>query len=187
MWHRFRTKRRTSRLVVWSFGRRTIRNMILKFRSCIALCLWSCVWLLLLPKTRSACKDLNYCSGHGVCSSRNLCTCDEGWGSPTDIATYKSPDCSLRVCASGMQWGSLATTNTSAHTTLECSGNGLCNRYSGVCDCNYGFFGKSCERRGCPNGCSGHGVCKSMRQLAGTHQAAPLSANTIYSQASGFR
>ena len=57
----------------------------------------------------------------------------------------------------------------SAHMYSECSSAGKCDRQTGVCECNPGVEGNACERMSCPGEdepCSGHGVCKSIRQLA---------------------
>ena len=44
----------------------------------------------------SGCAMLNDCNGHGSCNTATkICTCYVGWGAPTDVAEYKSPDCSL--------------------------------------------------------------------------------------------
>lgn len=64
-----------------------------------------------------------------------------------------------------------------AHEYVECSGTGLCNRTSGVCNCFPGFEGSACQRLACPgmaiagNGgskltCSGHGVCYVLSRVA---------------------
>jgi len=57
----------------------------------------------------------------------------------------------------------------SAHYYMECSNKGSCNRDSGECECFAGYDGAACQRASCPgypDVCSGHGVCKSIRQLA---------------------
>jgi hypothetical protein len=57
----------------------------------------------------------------------------------------------------------------SAHYYMECSNKGKCNREEGVCECFEGYYGAACQRASCPgfpNSCSGHGVCKTIRQLA---------------------
>jgi len=57
----------------------------------------------------------------------------------------------------------------SAHYYMECSNKGKCNRETGECECFDGYDGSACQRASCPgwpNVCSGHGVCKSIRQLA---------------------
>jgi hypothetical protein len=43
------------------------------------------------------CLYLNSCNGHGTCSLfSSTCVCDPGWGADTDVAAYRSPDCTLR-------------------------------------------------------------------------------------------
>ena len=49
---------------------------------------------------------------------------------------------------------------------MECSNKGLCDRTTATCTCFVGYEGTSCQRASCPNACSGHGVCKSNRELA---------------------
>lgn len=53
-----------------------------------------------------------------------------------------------------------------AHYYMECSNKGLCDRTSATCECFTGYEGNSCQRASCPNECSGHGVCKTNRELA---------------------
>jgi hypothetical protein len=68
-----------------------------------------------------------------------------------------------------------ALTN-SAHYYMECSNKGSCNRATGECQCFDGYDGVACQRASCPgfpNSCSGHGVCKTIAQLAGS-----VSGNT---------
>jgi len=57
----------------------------------------------------------------------------------------------------------------SAHYYMECSNKGICDRSSGLCECFDGYDGVACQRASCPGypaSCSGHGVCKSAKQLA---------------------
>jgi hypothetical protein len=59
--------------------------------------------------------------------------------------------------------------DNSAHYYMECSNRGTCDRATGECNCIDGYDGGACQRASCPgypNSCSGHGVCKSKRQLA---------------------
>ncbi|CAN0478405.1 unnamed protein product, partial [Ectocarpus sp. 8 AP-2014] len=49
---------------------------------------------------------------------------------------------------------------------MECSNKGLCDRTTATCTCFAGYEGTSCQRASCPNDCSGHGVCKTNRELA---------------------
>ena len=62
----------------------------------------------------------NDCSGHGVCSetsgvSYKTCSCQSGWGASTDIAYYKAPDCSMRICPAGKAFASVPTGEYTAH------------------------------------------------------------------------
>jgi hypothetical protein len=129
---------------------------------------------------------LNACSGHGKCrhnsTSGATCSCDVGWGASSDITSYRAPDCSSRTCPSNKAWAWVATSNVSAHDVRECSNQGLCDHRTGLCRCSPGFFGAACERRGCPNDCSGHGRCVSMKILASRPDAMPLSAPAKYQE-----
>jgi hypothetical protein len=52
---------------------------------------------------------------------------------------------------------------------MECSNKGKCDRTTGECQCYDGYDGVACQRASCPgfpNSCSGHGVCKTIEQLA---------------------
>ena len=48
-----------------------------------------------------------------------------------------------------------------AHFYQECSGKGICNTISGICECFEGYTGEACARLDCPNDCSDFGTCKS--------------------------
>jgi hypothetical protein len=140
-----------------------------------------------LPATNASCAMLNNCNGHGRCDYEYIrCVCDEGWGADADVAVYKAPDCSLRTCPSGKAWGDLPTDPNTAHAEAECSNAGLCNRQTGRCECFQGYEGNACQRIACPNGCSGHGQCLSMQQLALRPDAFPLGANSEYNVSSGI-
>jgi len=54
----------------------------------------------------------------------------------------------------------------SAHYYSECSNKGICDRKSGTCECFEAYEGSACQRASCPNQCSGHGTCESIRELA---------------------
>lgn len=135
----------------------------------------------LLQSIVGDCSMQNFCNGHGTClNSTSTCACYDGWGSSADISFYKSPDCSQRVCSSGRAWADIPTGPTTAHAVMECSNRGVCDRTTGICTCFDGFIGSACQRTICPNECSGHGVCLSMKQLARTSNALPLAPNTYY-------
>ncbi|GMH66896.1 hypothetical protein TL16_g04532 [Triparma laevis f. inornata] len=138
--------------------------------------------LSLLPSTSAqGCGMLSNCNGHGTCTvSTGKCSCYEGWGADTDIAYYKAPDCSKRVCPAGRAWGDVPTSATSAHALIECSNRGTCDRGSGACTCFDGFAGDACQCLKCPNDCSGHGQCLNVQRLASMTNAEPLSNATTY-------
>lgn len=124
---------------------------------------------------------LNNCNGHGTCeNTTSTCACYDGWGASTDVTFYRAPDCSLRSCPSDRAWADLPISATQAHQFMECSNRGVCDRSSGECKCFDGFTGNACQRSKCPNDCSGHGVCLSMKQLARMSAALPLGPNTYY-------
>jgi len=177
----------------------------------------------------------NMCSGHGVCSTSDMCLC---------YRNYRGADCSERTCQYGRSFVDTAqgdlnhdgmvsfasanrdkifagagpaqldnvvadTTNSynlpqptksgdTAHTRnhlhvnvrtqwststfeafpasnpheyvnhvyMECSNKGLCDRTTGECQCFDGYEGSACQRTVCPNKCSGHGVCRTIRDMA---------------------
>ena len=111
--------------------------------------------LIMFKAADSSCPRL--CSSHGSCNSNNVCKCDSQWN--------YYPDCSGRVCPSGLAWADKASTENNAHQNVECSNRGLCDRSTGVCDCLAGFEGSACERTQCSHSlsqrCSGHGQCLS--------------------------
>lgn len=68
-----------------------------------------------------------------------------------------------------MQDSDLTTLTNTAHYYMECSNKGKCDRSTGECQCYEGYDGVACQRASCPgypNSCSGHGVCKTIKQLA---------------------
>jgi hypothetical protein len=59
--------------------------------------------------------------------------------------------------------------HNTAHDYAECSSKGTCDRSTGTCHCFPGYDGVACQRASCPGypaSCSGHGVCKTIKQLA---------------------
>ena len=87
----------------------------------------------------------------------------------------------MKGCPMSLAWFDMPSGTDAAHQPAECSARGICDYSSGVCFCAPGFEGPACERLACPSGCSGHGVCTSLRSLArhsyGPHwEKAPMSA-----------
>lgn len=102
----------------------------------------------LLPAARGgSCRSLNSCSGNGVCDTVNSkCNCFNGWGSASDVALYKAPDCSQRTCPASNAWVDVPTGPYTAHAIAECSNAGLCDRTAGRCRCFVGYEGEACQR-----------------------------------------
>jgi len=68
-----------------------------------------------------------------------------------------------------MEDSDLNVLTDSAHYYAECSNKGTCDRATGECTCYDGYDGVACQRASCPGypaSCSGHGVCKTKKQLA---------------------
>lgn len=102
----------------------------------------------------------NSCSAHGRCNSPGRqCSCFEG---------FTGGDCSQRICPSGLAWADQAVGIDLAHSSVECSNMGICDRSSGLCMCREGFEGIACERQSCPSLCNGVGECQSMFYYAMT-------------------
>jgi len=80
--------------------------------------------------------------------------------------SHDSGDCSERICPYELAWVDTPDKNGRRHKYAECSGQGICNRESGQCECFTGFEGKACARSVCPNSCSGHGRCTNIEDLS---------------------
>lgn len=100
----------------------------------------------------------NFCNGHGECENIAKCSCWSRW---------TGGDCSKRKCPAGPAWADHATAIDTAHAaSTECSNRGTCDYTTGICKCFDGFEGLACNRLKCPDDCSGHGTCRSMRYHA---------------------
>jgi len=133
----------------------------------------------------------NACSGHGTCGAKDACSCYQNYqGNDCSertcyfgIAHVDTPKGDLN--ADGYVSGPLTTVVTGSevypwgtteqypnadehegHFYMECSNKGICDRKSGECDCFDGYSGTACARASCPNECSGHGTCESIKELA---------------------
>ena len=78
------------------------------------------IFLLLIHYASGDCP--HSCSGHGICSTNNICICE-------DLFDY-APDCSKMICPKGLAWADKAYGENTAHVSLECSNQGVCNRNS---------------------------------------------------------
>merc|ERR1711998_63924 len=129
------------------------------------------------------CAMFSNCNSRGTCYGSGQCACYDGWGSLTDVTTHRSADCATRTCPSGKAWVDIPTSANTAHAVRECSNQGICDRSSGNCKCNFGFTGDACQRIKCPTmsvdqECSGHGRCVSIKRMAGMTSAMPLSSGS---------
>lgn len=50
------------------------------------------------------------------------------------------------TCSKGVAWADKAYSTDVAHSEVECSNAGVCNRLSGVCECFPPFTGAACQR-----------------------------------------
>lgn len=142
-----------------------------------------------LPSLLAECP--NACSGHGSCGQWDQCECCMNWqgadcsertcpfgSSFADIPTGDldgSGD--ISVPADKVIVGSTTfpfgipeqfpnSQSQEGHFYAECSAKGLCNRDDGVCECFTGYEGTACQRASCPNSCSGHGTCETIKELS---------------------
>ena len=65
------------------------------------------------------------------------------------------------------------------HAYMECSNKGLCNREEGNCECFPGYDGTACQRASCPNDCSGHGTCETIKELAEDKEDGDLAEDSL--------
>jgi len=143
----------------------------------------------------------NACSGHGSCSLHDQCTCCRNWqgndcsqrtcpfgyahvDSPKgdmdgSTGTLSGPSYSLIVGSTVYPFGTTEqypdAQDQEGHFYMECSNKGLCNRDDGTCECFPGYEGAACQRASCPNSCSGHGTCETIKELAEDREDGDLS------------
>ena len=124
----------------------------------------------------------NGCNGQGTCGANDKCTCYLRADVTTDPA-YTGADCSLRTCPKGTAWVDAATATNTAHASVECSNQGLCDREAGICECFPGYEGKACERSTCPNKCNGRGICQDMQKMRSSATTADGTFTKTYADA----
>merc|ERR1711988_664926 len=81
----------------------------------------------------------------------------------------------MGTCPYGASWDAAPYAANNHNQFVECSNRGICNRQSGECECFDGYEGKGCRRSTCPNECSHHGTCKTLKEI--TYR---LSENTVW-------
>jgi hypothetical protein len=74
--------------------------------------------------------------------------------------------------APGGTWESWPYSGTAqeGHYYMECSNRGLCDRTSGDCVCFDGYQGTACNRMACPEDCSEHGICQTVKDYDSTYK-----------------
>ncbi|KAL4137333.1 hypothetical protein PRIC2_000855 [Phytophthora ramorum] len=132
----------------------------------------------------------NGCSGNGACMAKDMCNCyknyqgndcldrtcqfgyahadtpkgdinmDQSRVTPSWILTDSQQD-----PAGTYEYFNPDAATSEAHFYMECANKGLCDRTLGVCTCFDGYEGGACQRSACPNKCTGHGTCESLREL----------------------
>lgn len=148
------------------------------------------LFLGLVAYTAAECP--NACSGHGTCSLHDQCTCCRNWqgndcsqrtcpfgyahvDSPKgdldgSTGTLSGPNYPLVIGSTVYPFGTTEqypdAFSQEGHFYMECSNKGLCNRDDGACECFPGYEGSACQRASCPNDCSGHGTCETIKELA---------------------
>lgn len=125
----------------------------------------------------------NQCSGHGYCTTDDVCKCYDNWGVGLSL---DSGDCSERICPFEISWVDTPDHYGRFHKYLECAGRGICDRTSGECACFDGYDGKGCQRSTCPNDCSGHGTCEYIEDIAYSTSWAEFSGATIQEASKTF-
>ncbi|GLE02958.1 hypothetical protein PINS_up011837 [Pythium insidiosum] len=132
----------------------------------------------------------NGCSGNGDCMAKDMCNCYKNFqGNDCSDRTclfarafVDTPKGDINMDQSRTSTGWILTNSQQhpagtyeyfnpdakqheAHYYMECGNKGICDRTTGLCQCFDGYEGAGCRRTTCPNKCSGHGTCESLREL----------------------
>jgi len=94
------------------------------------------------------------------------------------IYTFDDSSYSSAVTVSDWETFNPNTVGGEGHYYSECSNKGLCDRASGLCSCFDGYTGSSCQRTTCPNECSGHGVCRTVKEVAAGNLNSSVAAGS---------
>jgi len=134
----------------------------------------------------------NACSGHGSCGQFDQCDCCFNWqGADCSERTcpfgqafadvpkgdldgstgaLSGPGTSVIVGSTTYPYGTTEqfpnSQDNEGHFYAECSAKGICNREEGLCECFTAYEGTACQRASCPNDCSGHGTCETIKELS---------------------
>lgn len=92
----------------------------------VSACACALAFLSLIPHSSAgSCSHLSNCNGQGICDTVNSkCLCYNGWGSETDVALYKAPDCSARACLNEIKinyYRALAPVCIAARSSARCA------------------------------------------------------------------
>jgi len=112
---------------------------------------------------------------------KDSCTCFTRVEDAKTVYAFTGADCSQRTCAFGKSWADPPSAINNHNQYTECSSRGKCDRKTGECQCFAGYTGVGCRRSTCPNDCSNHGVCETIREIAKGHRE-----NTAFAAHSEF-
>lgn len=116
----------------------------------------------------------NDCNKNGYCNKWSACECFKG---------FEGTDCAFKVCPKGPALADIPSGLDTAHEEITCSGQGTCDRKSGICICKQGYTGINCGRQSaCVNDCSGHGRCLSLKEIAQENDGYHLNYTTTYTR-----
>lgn len=163
------------------------------------------VFLLLSLLATATAECPNACSGHGTCTLHDQCQCCRNWQGedcsqrtcPFGLAfvdspkgdldgstgTLSGPSSTLIIGSTVYPYGTQEqypdAQPQEGHFYMECSNKGLCSRDNGMCYCFPGYEGTACQRASCPNDCSGHGTCETIKELAEDKEDGDLAEGAL--------